>query len=882
MSDFSELNRALEGKYRIERELGEGGMASVYLAEDIKHARKVAMKVLKPELAAVIGGERFLAEIRTTANLQHPHILPLFDSGEAGSFLYYVMPYVEGETLRDRLDRDRQLPVEEALSIARDVADALDYAHRNDVIHRDIKPENILLHEGNPVVADFGIALAISAAGGGRMTETGLSLGTPHYMSPEQATAERDLSVRSDVYSLACVLYEMLAGDPPHTGPSAQAVLMRILTEEPRPILDLRRSVPPNVSAALQRALEKLPADRFESAEAFRAAIDDRSYTWVSTAVTRAAPHPTPAPAEPSGRGFHAVRVAPWGLVAILVGLLFWTNRTVPTPLAPPVRAALYSATPGGGLGRLVDISPDGTKIAVVQVDVGQTQIYLRRADDPELRPIPGTEGGINPSFSPDGDWIAFTRAGTIFKVSLAGGPALQLTAGSGSNDVHWGWDDYMYTASGLIYRVPSTGGDVETLYEGAEAPAARPFPLPDGKAVVFSTVGGALVSSIWILELETGEARRIIEAGNDPRYLPTGHLVYGTSDGALLAQAFDLESHQVVGGPVPVIPALDVYGSGAVQFAVSQNGTAVYSTGALGGGTVELLRVSLDGEETPYLLPPGGLGTPRYSPGDGERIAYQEGSNIWVYDVATGAKTQLTFNGTNVYPFWSRDGSELHYSADNAESESFDGFRKPADGSGEAEIVIGRPGADFPQDVSQDGQIVVFRANTGDQGRNLLLWHTGSDSISPYLTADWNELMPTISPDGRWLAYVSDETQQNEVYVRTFPDPAGGRWRVSSGGGDQPLWSPDGGSLYYTSSGEVRVADVQTEGGFSVGPSRALFTGDYVRGQMLERGWDIHPDGNSFVVMKSVEGLERPEGQAVYIVTNWFTELLDRMGERN
>ncbi|HSG08189.1 MAG TPA: serine/threonine-protein kinase, partial [Longimicrobiales bacterium] len=220
------LESALAGRYKIERKLGEGGMASVYLAQDVKHERKVAVKILRPELAAVIGAERFLTEIKTTANLQHPHILPLFDSGEADSFLYYVMPYMEGETLRDRLDREQQLGVDEAVRIARDVADALDYAHRKDVIHRDIKPANILLHEGRPVVADFGIALAISAAGGGRMTETGLSLGTPHYMSPEQASADRDLSARSDVYSLGCVLYEMLAGAPPHTGPSAQSILV--------------------------------------------------------------------------------------------------------------------------------------------------------------------------------------------------------------------------------------------------------------------------------------------------------------------------------------------------------------------------------------------------------------------------------------------------------------------------------------------------------------------------------------------------------------------------------------------------------------------------------------------------------------------------------
>ena len=278
------LNAALEGRYRVERVIGQGGMASVYLAHDVRHDRPVALKVLRPDLAAVVGAERFLSEIRTTANLQHPHILPLFDSGEADGFLFYVMPYVEGESLRDRIHRDKQLGVEEAIRITRAVASVLHYAHRQGVIHRDIKPENVLLHDGEPLVADFGIALAVTTAGAGRLTETGLSLGTPYYMSPEQATADRDPGPQSDVYSLACMLYEMLVGDPPHTGSSAQAVLAKILTERPRPVTDLRQTVPPHVGAAVAKALERLPADRFDTAEAFARALGDAGFTHATTA----------------------------------------------------------------------------------------------------------------------------------------------------------------------------------------------------------------------------------------------------------------------------------------------------------------------------------------------------------------------------------------------------------------------------------------------------------------------------------------------------------------------------------------------------------------------------------------------------------------------
>ena len=279
MSDpVARLNAALEGRYAIERELGEGGMATVYLADDLKHERKVALKVLKPELAAVVGAERFLAEIKTTANLQHPHILPLFDSGEADSFLFYVMPYVEGEDLREKLDREHQLPVDDALRIATNMAEALDYAHRQGVVHRDIKPANVLLLDGKPVIADFGIALAVGMAGGGRLTETGISVGTPFYMSPEQATGDQHVGPASDIYSLAAMLYEMLTGDPPYVGSTAQAVLGKIIQGGPASATEIRKSVPANVDAAIRKALETLPADRFAGAQEFANALADPAF----------------------------------------------------------------------------------------------------------------------------------------------------------------------------------------------------------------------------------------------------------------------------------------------------------------------------------------------------------------------------------------------------------------------------------------------------------------------------------------------------------------------------------------------------------------------------------------------------------------------------
>ena len=315
-TSIDRLTTALADRYRIERKLGEGGMATVYLARDLRHERDVALKVLRPELAAVIGAERFLAEIRTTANLQHPHILPLFDSGEADSFLFYVMPYVEGESLRDRLSREKQLPIADALRIGTGVASALDYAHRHDVVHRDIKPENILLHDGQPLVADFGIALALSTAGGSRMTETGMSVGTPTYMSPEQAMGERDIDARADIYSLGCVVYEMLTGEPPFTGATAQAIAARMLTESPRPLTTQRHTIPAHVEAAVLTALEKLPADRFATAQAFADAIEGK--TSAAPVAGRGIRRTVPA------RGWRASLRDPAVWVLALVALGAW------------------------------------------------------------------------------------------------------------------------------------------------------------------------------------------------------------------------------------------------------------------------------------------------------------------------------------------------------------------------------------------------------------------------------------------------------------------------------------------------------------------------------------------------------------------------------
>ena len=623
MSDaVARLNAALEGRYAIERELGEGGMATVYLADDLKHERKVALKVLKPELAAVVGGERFLAEIKTTANLQHPHILPLFDSGEADGVVFYVMPYVEGESLRDRLDREKQMGVKDSVAITQKVAGALDYAHGNGVVHRDIKPGNILLSaQGEPLVADFGIALAVAQAGAGRITETGLSLGTPHYMSPEQATGDRDVDPKSDVFALGCVLYEMLAGQPPFAAPTAQAVLVQILTTEAPSITSARRTVAPNVAAALAQALEKLPADRFTNAAEFAAALGDESFTYKArtrTAATTSTPEPvaiqapatTPGPWKRLTMAFAALSA-----VTTLIAAWGWLSRPpIPEP-GVPTRSTVtgFDEITGGGGWRLA-ISPDGRTI--LSVAEGGGAIRMRTANDPEWRQLPNTEGVFNPTFSPDGQSVAFSfpAGGGISKVSIIGGPALPVTTSGGYP--HWGFDEtIVYNDGGVLYRVGSSGGDPQVLLDSDSVSVARPHLLPNGRAVLFGTGGGAQVSRILIFEIETGEVRELIPSGNQPRYVSTGHLIYGHGDGALMGVPFDVESLQVTGAPVTLLPLMAVFGSGASQFAVSQTGTLLYLTG--GGGTDQRLHPYGWNETAPPArsIPRGGPREPRTFP---------------------------------------------------------------------------------------------------------------------------------------------------------------------------------------------------------------------------------------------------------------------------
>jgi len=885
----SRLSAALADRYVIERELGQGGMATVYLAEDLKHKRKVALKVLRPELAAVLGAERFVQEITTTASLQHPHILPLYDSGstvarDGGSteFLYYVMPYIQGETLREKLDRDTQLGIDEAVGIATEVADALDYAHRHGVIHRDIKPENILLHDGRAMVADFGIALAVSAAAGGRMTETGMSLGTPHYMSPEQATAEKDLTPRSDVYSLGSVLFEMLTGEPPHTGASAQAIIMKIVTDIARPVTDLRRSVPPNVAAAVARALEKLPADRFESASAFAAALGNSAFTVAGTAAqTRTGP-------RDAGRVPRRLLAGVSGLSVVFLGAALWGWLRAPdVPDQPVVRFTLelpVGAAPAtSAVASTVAISPDGSTIVYAGEGDPETQLYRRAIDRVEVEAIPNTAGGDTPFFSPDGRWVGFRQGNRLRKVDLASGSVFTVATLEQSTLVvgaAWSRADTIYFAleavSGLMH-VPSDGGPV-TRVGGADTSALywQQTLLPDDRWIL-STVSRASdsgeVYSVEALSLETGERRLVADNTTWATYLPTGQLLLLTAEGALATAAFDGHDPQPAGSRVPIAGTVLRTGSGQPLLAVSHTGTFVY----LSGGAPDNVLVTVDraGRETPLLETPRSYSNPRLSP-DGHRLSYiaaisNEGQ-VWTTDLETGTTTRHTFVSDNLYPIWTPDGRHLVFTSRRLGIAGL--WSVPVDGSAPAEQLMTGTGLRFPGSITPDGATLFYRETAPGTGMDLhALALNGEREPQTILASRFNENSPTISPDGRWLAYASDQYGRYEIFVRGWPEGSA-QWQISDGGGTEPVWNPRGGELFYRSGTRLMAARVAAaDDRLRVVQRDSLFSGSYLANVRWPE-YDVYPDGNRFVFVRLGQSDVRP-----VVVVNWLEELARRTG---
>jgi len=823
------LRASLADRYTIERELGAGGMATVYLAHDLKHDRDVAIKVLHPDLGAALGGERFLSEIRTTARLQHPHILPLLDSGEADGLLYYVMPLVTGETLRTRLERERQLPIADAVRIAREVASALDYAHRQGVIHRDIKPENILLHDGQALVADFGIALAVQSAGGARMTQTGLSLGTPQYMSPEQAMGEKQIDARSDVYALAAVTYEMLAGDAPFTGGSVQAIVAKIMTEKPTPVHTLRDTVPAHVEDAVLTGLAKLPADRFESAKAFADALANPTFT-TATSGARAS--------VGAGRDWRYRAALPLAMAAaLLLMVAAWGWLRPASGAGSTAGGAIWLAVdpPNGAFGMNPGpaLSPDGTRIAFFAPgEGGRRQLWVRSLDAAQANAVPNTfeedaDRSQQPFWSADGKSIGYFVASAMYRVDLDGRVPLKIAEAPNPRGGSWGRDGTILfvPASGGIYRLAVAGGAPVPIIDSA-APAGTidrwPHFLPDGRHYLFLRRSPGSATAVYVGTLDGGAVKRVLEVASRVEY-DDGQLFF-SRDGVLFAQPFDVTTLALTGTAKRVADAVGINGADYRNAAFSAAAGHVVTWSGISTPLSQLTLLSATGQRLRAVGSAANYLGLALEPGDA-RVAVERADpktgipGIWTIELTSGLTTLVAVppEGAGT-PRWLPGGRELVYSTFTGNSLVRQSL------TGAEATVIPSPVA-WISSVTPDGANAVISATNPGSGLDVLIVPlNGGGPSTAYLAGPSNDVGAVISPDGGWSAYSSNESGRSEVYVQTFPK-AGNKQGVSDDGGISPAWSRDGTELYYLDGQNVLTAARVTRNGASLAfVRRALF----------------------------------------------------------
>ena len=863
------LTAALSDRYRLERELGEGGMATVYLAQDLKHDRKVAVKVLRPELAAVIGAERFLSEIKTTANLQHPHILPLFDSGEADSFLFYVMPFVQGETVRDRMTREKQLPITDAVRIATEVAAALDYAHRHGVIHRDIKPENILLHDGSALVADFGIALAASKAGGSRMTETGMSLGTPHYMSPEQAMGEREITARSDVYALGCVLYEMLLGEPPFTGPTAQSIVAKVMTAEPAALSAQRKSIPPAVEDAVLTALEKLPADRFASAAEFATALSGGLTPSLGNRSTRALPS---RPAAPLSR---LVVLA----LAVMTALAGWTLLRRPASGGPAVYDAALpdsapmtfgAATSGSVYGaavRNLAASGDGEFVVYAAKHGDSTSLWYRSLRDARTHPIVGTLGAVAPRISADGMRVAFFVGDRSMVAPIAAGDSRTLSEGLLVATQEW-------VSPTQILLVDTDGNRATWLDPEGGTSRSKPIPRcvggkwdPDARQLVCSFNRTAL-----LVDPESG-ARAVIHAvspdgspggaleGTAFRVVDKTYLVYASPDGMLVAARYD-PGARLAQRPVMMLGGVRREAIGETQYDIAANGTLVYAPGV--DATLGRLVVMHPGS-APQLLLSELADYQRYDLSRNRRwfaaaVQATEGTELVVYDLQNGQRSVWLRAEQVRHPIWSADGDRLLVAVRDSTRWT---------------ILTGSPGsgmppdtvASFAADASAPDPVDFHDDDTAlaQDWSNAVVMRFDPGAPNPVFdTVLTGARFASLSPGGTLIAYQSLEGSR--VLVTTYPE-AGRRWQLGSEG-VEPLWL-SATEVLYRSGVSWYLVRVNPETGEPTGAATLWATDPRFSDTS---GWSNRPSHDGGIIY--VEGPSQTSSSYLRVIPNWVAQM--------
>ena len=882
--------------YKVIEKIGQGGMGEVYRAEDTNLSREVAIKVLPeqftqdPQRLA-----RFEREAKLLASLNHPNIAAIHSFEQSHEIHFLVLELVPGETLAERVAKG-PLPVEEALEVCRQIAEGVEAAHEKGVIHRDLKPANVkVTPEGKVKILDFGLAKAFEAEPPvtdisqsptltEEMTRAGVILGTAAYMSPEQAKG-KPVDKRADIFAFGAVLYELLTGQKAFEGETITETLGAIIHKEPD-WKALPATTPWRIQELLRRCLTKDAHDRLRDVAHVRIEVKLALYE--------------PATVLPIGVGGAAQPLRRrWmvtvGLIlvgAVITGLAVWI--LVPQPTRPVARfvvgtSATEPFSPLVGT-RDIAISPDGSRI-VYRSSAGRgAHVYLRPIDQLEGRRLFSAQNNFgNPFFSPDGAWVVFSTVddATWKKVSILGGPPVTLfTSGSAPpRGASWGPDDTIILGRNVsgtgLFRGPAAGGDPEVLTtpdaEQGEINHWWPEILPGGDAVLFTIVKGqgAENMEIAVLDLETREQKVLIQGGSNPQYALTGHIIYGV-DGTLRAVPFNLDRLEVTAEPVPVLEGVMTDSSGAAEFSLSLDGSLVYSAGDPQSGLVHsLVWVGRQGREEPVTAPPRAYNYPRISP-DGTRVALDvrdQENDIWIWDLTRETLTRLTFDpGSDNYPVWTPDSQRVAFGSAREGMSNL--FWKAADGTGSVERLTESSNIQYAYSFSADGEALLFRETQPDTGEDLRILSLVEDrAVKTLIATQFRERNAELSPDGNWMAYQSNASGQNQIYVRPFPAVDQGQWMISTDSGTHPLWAPDGRELFYRSGAALMAVPIQTNPSFTPGTPEVLFEGDYFSG--AGRTYDVGPGGQRFLMIKagapSDESLSAPE---LIIVENWFEEL--------
>ena len=896
------------GPYEILAPLGAGGMGEVYRASDTKLKREVALKVL-PEAFARDAGRmaRFEREAQVLASLSHPNIAPIFGLEDSGKTRALVMELVEGPTLANRIAQG-PIPLDEALPIAKQIAEALEYAHEKGIIHRDLKPANVkVTKEGAVKVLDFGLAKALEGDSVGAdisnsptismaATQAGIILGTAAYMSPEQARGKR-VDRRADIWAFGCVLYEMLTGQHAFTGETTSDTLAAVIRAEPD-WTALPRNAPPRIRELLRRCLLKDPKHRLQAIGEARIALEE----ILSGAPDEAASLAAGAPALAASHRKMRERLA-WGAAAlfVLTTIAFAIGFVSRAPKPPqPVR---LSAEIGADANLFTEygpsavLSPDGTRLALVATGADQKRhIYVRSLHQLQATVLSGTEDARNPFFSPDGQWLGFFAGSKLKKISVQGGAAVTLCDVAGDRGGSWGEDGTIVFTPDIrvaLSKVSSAGGTPEPLTaldkQAGDITHRWPQVLPGGKAVLFtsSAVGGNYEDAeIAVYSMASGQRKTVQRGGFYGRYLPSGHLVY-MHEGTLFAVPFDLKRLEVTGQPAPILEGVVTSPSnGGAQFSFSETGNLVYVAGSSGAArNVSIYWMDRQGKFTPLRETPGDYFDPAFSP-DGKRLAVDifDGKryDIWVYEWERDTLTRLTFSGDeNIAPAWTPDGQRIAYASEE-KSGTYSLWWKRADGSGDAQRLTESKDAKVPKSWSPDGKVLAFvQLNPKTSWDILTLSVEGSEKSGwkpgepkPFLNSPFVEAEPAFSPDGRWIAYQSNESGNFEVYVRPFPSP-GGNWQVSTGGGGYPRWSRNAKELFYrTTDNKIMVATYTASGDSFHADKPQLWSPGQFTGRGVSSNFDLHPDGKRFAVLKAPGTGEAPPVNKVSFIFNFFDEL--------